>query len=223
MMKGEFDMKSFAVLGLGRFGSELAIQLSRQGEDVIAVDRDRKCVDAVADEVTRAVTANFREQDVLEELGINTCDVVILSVGSDLALSVVTLMYLKALGTPRIICKAYDDMYKEVLLRLGADEVILPESEVADKLSARLASSHLRDYLKLSDDTAIQERNTPSAWCGKTIGELKIRNRYKINVIALRRNAETIISIDADTQLLEGDIVVLLGNITDLEPVLKMP
>ena len=77
-------MKSFAVLGLGRFGRELALQLSRQGEDVLAVDRDRKCVDDVADDVTRAVTANFKEEDVLEELGVSSCDVVILSVGSDL-------------------------------------------------------------------------------------------------------------------------------------------
>ena len=216
-------MKSFAVLGLGRFGRELSLQLSRLGEDVIAVDRDRKCVDAVADEVTRAVTANFREQDVLEELGINTCDCVILSVGSDLALSVVTLMNLKALGTKRIICKAYDEMYRDVLLRLGADEVILPESEVADKLSMRLSSSRLKDFLKLSDDTAIEERGTPSNWSGKTIGELKIRNRFRVNVIAIRRGAETIISIDADTQLLSTDILVLLGTVSDLDPVLNLP
>lgn len=216
-------MKSFAVLGLGRFGRELALQLARQGEDVIAVDRDRKCVDAVADDVTRAVTANFREMDVLEELGINACDYVILSVGSDLALSVIALMNLKALGAKYIICKAYDEMHRDVLLRLGANEIVLPESEMADKLAARLASSHLKDFLKLSDDTAIEERNTPVAWQNRTIGELKIRNRYKVNIIALRRKAETVISIDADTQLLPDDAVVLLGQISDLQDVLELP
>lgn len=216
-------MKSFAVLGLGRFGRELAIQLGRHGEDVIAVDRDRKCVDAVADDVTRAVTANFREQDILEELGINACDCVILSVGSDLALSVVTLMNLKALGAKYVICKAYDEMYRDVLLRLGANEVILPESEVADKLSVRLTSSRLRDFLRLSEDTAIDERLTPVSWSNKTIGELKIRNRYKINVIALRRSTDTIISIEAETRLLPDDVLVLLGSISDLQEVLNLP
>ena len=215
-------MKSFAVLGLGRFGRELALQLSRQGEDVLAVDRDRKCVDAVADDVTRAVTANFREEDVLEELGVGSCDVVILSVGSDLALSVITLMNLKALGVKHIICKAYDEMYRDVLLRLGANEVILPEREVAAKLAARLSSTHLRDYLMLSDNTAIEERSTPKSWCNKTIGELRIRNRYKINVIALRRNTETIIAIDADTTLLPHDVLVLLGQTKDLQEIIDM-
>lgn len=215
-------MKSFAVLGLGRFGRELALQLSRQGEDVLAVDRDRKCVDDVADDVTRAVTANFKEEDVLEELGVSSCDVVILSVGSDLALSVITLMNLKSLGVKHIICKAYDEMYRDVLLRLGANEVILPEREVAAKLAARLSSTHLRDYLMLSEDTAIEERSTPKAWCNKTIGELRIRNRYKVNVIALRRNTETIIAIEADTLLLPNDVLVLLGQTKDLQEIIDM-
>ena len=215
-------MKSFAVLGLGRFGRELAIQLSRQGEDVLAVDRDRKCVDDVADDVTRAVTANFKEEDVLEELGVSSCDVVILSVGSDLALSVITLMNLKSLGVKHIICKAYDEMYRDVLLRLGANEVILPERAVAAKLAARLSSTHLRDYLMLSEDTAIEERSTPKAWCNKTIGELRIRNRYKVNVIALRRNTETIIAIEADTLLLPNDVLVLLAQTKDLQEIIDM-
>ena len=113
-------------------------------------------------------------------------------------------------------------MYRDVLLRLGANEVILPERAVAAKLAARLSSTHLRDYLMLSEDTAIEERSTPKAWCNKTIGELRIRNRYKVNVIALRRNTETIIAIEADTLLLPNDVLVLLGQTKDLQEIIDM-
>ena len=189
---------------------------------MLAIDRDHKCVDAVADLVTRAVTANFQEQEVLRELGVAECDCVILGVGSDLALSVMTVMNLKAIGAKRIICKAYDDMYKEVLLRLGADEVILPESDVADKLSLRLLSSHLVDYLALSDRVAIEEYVVPGAWCGKPIGELKIRNRYHVNIIAFRRGGDTRINLDADTVFEDGDILVMLGQVDDLEKIMRL-
>ena len=215
-------MKSFAVLGLGRFGRQLSLALSRQGADVLAVDRDRKCVDAVADSVTRAVTANIREIDVLEDLGVAECDCVILACGSDLALAVMTVMNLKNLGVKYLICKVYDEMYKEVVLRLGADQAIIPESEVADKLSAKLTRHHLRDYLVLSDDIAIEERATPKAWVNRTMAEARIRNRYRVNVIAIRRNHTTITTIDANTQMQATDVIVMLGNVGDLRDVMDL-
>ena len=212
-------MKSFAVLGLGRFGRQLALSLASQGADVLAIDRDCKNVDAVSDSVTRAVTANLRDEDVLEELGVAECDCVILSVGSDLALAVITVMNLKKQGCRHLICKAYDEMFRDVVLRLGADEAIIPESEAADKLSARLTSSHLKDFLRLSDDTAIEECVPPRSWNGKSMQELKIRNRYKVTVIAIRRGKETLLAIDAETKILAGDTLVLIGSLEDLKRV----
>ncbi len=215
-------MKSFAILGLGRFGRQLALQLSRQGAEVLAIDRERKAVESVADEVTRAVTANFRDEDILDELGVVNCDTVILAVGSDLALAVMTVMNLKHLGAKYLICKAYDEMYCEVLLRLGADRVIIPESEIADKLAFQLTNQHLRDFLKLSDKAAIEECRIPQPWQDKTIAELKIRNQYHVNIIAIRRGTETIINLTADTQFQAGDTVIMIGLLPDLQHVLKL-
>lgn len=215
-------MKSFAVLGLGRFGHQLAISLASQGADVLAVDRDRKNVDSVSDLVTRAVTANIRDTDVLSDLGVLECDCVIMAVGGDLALAVITVMNLKNMHVKHLICKAYDEMARDILLRLGADEAIIPESEVADKLSARLTSSNLKDYLRLSGDVSIEERTVPKAWNGKTIAEIKVRNRYNVNIIAVRRDKETLFSIDADTRFLANDIIIYIGKTNDLKAVLAL-
>ena len=215
-------MKSFAVLGLGRFGKEMALQLARGGADVLAVDRERKNVDEVADEVTRAVTANIRDKDVLQELGVAECDEVILAVGTDLAASVLAVMNLKAIGVKHLTCKAFDEVHRDVLLKLGADEVLIPEQEFAAKLAAQKISPRMRDYLQLSDDFMIEEVNVPESWNGKTIGELQIRNRYGVTVIALRHGESVIASPRATDDIRPGDILLLLGDRKSLDSVRKV-
>ncbi len=215
-------MKSFAVLGLGRFGKEMALRLAQGGAEVLAVDRERKVVDEVADAVTRAVTANIRDKDTLLELGVAECDEVILSVGSDLAVSVLTVMNLKAIGVRHLICKAYDETYRDVLLKLGADQVLIPEKEFAGKLAAQLINPRMRDYIQLTDDYSIEEVSAPESWEGRSLSELSIRNRYGVNVITIRRGNQVIASPRAEDRIARGDTLLLLGDQKSLHTVRKL-
>ncbi len=214
--------KSFAVLGLGRFGREMALQLARGGGEVLVVDNAQKDVDEIADRVTRAVCADVRDRDALQELGVAECDEVILSVGSDLAVSVLTVMNLKALGVKHLICKAYDEVYREVLLKLGADRVVIPEQESAVRTAARLLSPRIRDYIQLTEDFSIEEISVPANWIGKTLGGLSIRNRYGVNVIAIRRGEKVMASPGAEERIAEGDMLLVLGEEKDLTNVRKI-
>lgn len=215
-------MKSFAVLGLGRFGKELALQLSRGGAEVLAIDRERKIVDEVADEVTRAVTANLRDKDTLQELGVAECDEVILSVGSDLAASVLAVVNLKALGVKHLICKAYDEVHRDVLLKLGADQVLIPEQEFAAKLAAQMISPRLRDQIQLTDEYVIEEVAVPESWIGKTLGEMNIRSRFDVTVVTVRHGEKVVAAPGAGERLTAGDVVLLLGEKKAMSAVHKL-
>lgn len=215
-------MKSFAVLGLGRFGRQLALSLAQQGAEVLAIDRVRKIVDDVADEVTRAVTANIQDKDVMTELGVAECDCVIIAFGGDLAASVVALINLKAMGVKQIICKAYDEVHKEVLMKLGADRVIIPEQEIADKLANQLVSPALRDYISLSDGYLVEEISAPGCWLDRTLADLRIRSKYRADVIAIRRGGKTLVSPGGDDQIKKDDVLVLLGATEALDDIRQL-
>ena len=205
-------MKSYIVIGLGRFGMEMAAKLYECGEDVLAIDTDENIIDKFADRVTRAVAADARDIDVLRKLGAGSFDRAVVAVGSDLAASALITMNLKTLGVSYIICKAHDDTYREILERLGADRVIIPEREMADKLSLGLASAGIMEYIELSDEYGIAEVSPESSWVGKTIRALELRTRYGINVIALRQQGQLTIPPDIETPLTHEDILVILGS-----------
>ena len=180
-------MKSYIVIGLGRFGSELAAKLYECGEEVLAVDTNESMIDKIADRVTKAVAADARDRDVLEKLGAANFDRAVVAVGSDLAASALITMHLKSLNVPFIMCKAHDDTYREILEKLGADRVIIPEREVADKLALGLTHAGVMEYIELSDEYGIVEMEPAGNWVGKSIRELGIRTRYGANVIAIRK------------------------------------
>ena len=205
-------MKSYLVIGLGRFGSEMALKLYSLGEEVMVMDTDEGLVDKIADRVTRAVTADARDRDVLEKLGAENFDRAVVAVGSDLAASALITMNLKSLNVPYIICKAHDDTYREILERLGADRVIIPEREVADKLAMGLTHAGVMEYIELSNEYGIVEMAPPADWQGKTIRSLELRTRHGVNVIALRRDYKIIIPPPIDEALSEEDLLVILGN-----------
>ena len=205
-------MKSYLVIGLGRFGSEMALKLYSLGEEVMVMDTDEGLVDKIADRVTRAVTADARDRDVLEKLGAENFDRAVVAVGSDLAASALITMNLKSLNVPYIICKAHDDTYREILERLGADRVIIPEREVADKLAMGLTHAGVMEYIELSNEYGIVEMAPPADWQGKTIRSLELRTRHGVNVIALRRDDKIIIPPPIDEALSEEDLLVILGN-----------
>lgn len=205
-------MKSYIVIGLGRFGAEMAVKLYECGEDVLAVDTDEMLVDKIADRVTRAVAADARDVDVLKKLGAGNFDRAVVAVGSDLAASALITMNLKSLGVPYILCKAHDDTYREILEKLGATRVIIPEREMADKLSLGLTSAGIMEYIEISDEYGIVEMAPPEAWIGKCIRNLDLRRKYNANVIALRQGDDLCIPPDIDAELDENTTLVMLGS-----------
>ncbi len=150
-------MKSYVVIGLGRFGTEMALKLYNCGEDVMAIDTNEVIIDKLADRVTKAVAADARDLDVLKKLGVDDFDGAIVAVGSDLGASALITMNLKTLGVPYILCKAHDDTYREILEKLGADRVIIPEREMADKLAMGLTTAGVMEYIELSNEYGIVE------------------------------------------------------------------
>ena len=206
-------MKSYVVIGLGRFGAELATRLYACGEEVMAIDTNGQLVDKIADRVTRAVAADARDIDVLEKLGVENFDRAVVAVGSDLASSSLITMNLKSLNVPFILCKAHDDTYRAILEKLGADRVIIPEREVADKLTLGLTHAGIMEYIELSQEFGVVEMEPIPEWVGKTIREMELRTRYGLNVIAVRNHENAIkIPPDIDTPIEADVIMVMLGK-----------
>ena len=168
-------MKSFVVIGLGLLGSSVARQLCALGAEVLAVDTNSDLVQQVSTDVTNAVVADARDQEVLRALGVHECDGAVIAIGDDLAGSVLATMNVKELGVPYIVCKAHDETHRRVLEKLGADKVLIPEKEAADKLARSLTSHNVLDFIELSKDYGIVELPTPKSWVGKNLRELDVR------------------------------------------------
>jgi trk system potassium uptake protein TrkA len=207
-------MKSYLVIGLGRFGSALAQELCRLGNEVLAVDTDSANVQAVADHVTHAVVADARDSAVLESLSAREFDCAIVSVGGDVGSSALITLNLKELGVPKVVCKAQSHVHRKVLEKIGADLVVFPEYETGVKLAHNLTHSVILNFIELSQDCCIVEVKTPAIWCGKTIRELDVRNKYKVNIIAIRDDStgEINVSHGAEYILRETDSLLILGE-----------
>lgn len=205
-------MNSCVVIGLGRFGEAFAIRLFECGEEVLAIDLSEQKVDRVADHVTRAVVANACDPDILSRLGVGKMDRAIVAVGEDLAASAQITMNLKELGVPYVFCKASDRSHQKILEKLGADTVMIPEREMADKLALGLTKHDVMECINLSDEYGIVEMKPLGSWQGKTIRSLALLSRYKINVIAIREGEKIQIPPDIDRPLDDSLIMIMLGS-----------
>ena len=214
-------MKSYVVIGLGRFGNTLARQLCKLGAEVLAMDVHNDLVQQVAEDVTHAVVGDAQDKDVLRALGVRDFDCAIVAIGTDLAASVLTVMNLQELGVPYIICKAHDETHSRVLKKLGVNKVVIPEQENATRLARSLHSHNVLDYIELSEDYGILEIPAPKGWIGKTLKELNIRAKLGVNIIAVENNKKTNVSPAADYQIQQEDILVVLGDNYSLEAVQK--
>ncbi|MBR6595557.1 MAG: TrkA family potassium uptake protein [Oscillospiraceae bacterium] len=215
-------MKSYIVIGLGLFGAEVARQLCRQGCEVLAMDVRGDLVQQVADSVTHAVVGDGRDKDVLRSLGAGNFDCAIIAIGDDLAASVLTIMNLTELKVPYIVCKAHDETHRQVLEKLGADRVVIPECEFAGKLARSLSSHNVLDYIELSQDHGILEVPAPVCWVGKSIKELNVRAKLGVNIIAVASGGQTNVAPGADYVVKSGDTMVVLGDNKALEAVQKL-
>ena len=215
-------MKTYLVIGLGLFGSEVARQLCVQGCEVLAMDIRTDLVQQVAEDVTHAVVGDGQDKDVLKALGAGNFDCAIIAIGDDLAASVLTIMNLKELNVPYIVCKAHDETHRRVLEKLGADRVVIPECEFAGRLARSLSSHNVLDYIELSPDYGILEVPAPKSWIGKSLKDLNVRAKLGVNIIAVESGKETNVSPSADYVVCSGDIMVVLGENKALEAVQKL-
>ena len=215
-------MKSYIVVGLGRFGSQVAKQLYRLGCEVLAMDLSSELVQQVANEVTHAVVGDAQDKEVLKALGVRDLDCAIIAIGDDLAASVLATMNMKELGVPYLVCKAHDETHRKVLEKLGADRVVIPEQENGIRLARSLSNPNVLDYIELSEEYGIVETPVPQDWCQQTLKELNVRARLGANIIAIRREGKINVSPSADYRFLAGDVVVVLGDSATLEKLQKL-
>lgn len=215
-------MKSYVVIGLGRFGSKVATELCALGCEVLVMDTRADLVQQISNEVTQAVVADCQDKEVLKALGVRNFDCAIVAVGSDLASAVMATMNLKELGVPYVVCKAHDDTRRRVLEKLGADRVVIPEQENACRLARSLSSPNVLDYIELSEDYGIIEVPAPKTWHNKTLVELNVRAKLGVNIIAVRRNGRIDVSPSANYRIEPGDVLVVLGETHALEMVQKL-
>ena len=215
-------MKSYVVIGLGRFGSAIARQLCQLGAEVLAMDVHPDLVQQVANDVTHAVVGDARDKEILRALGVREMDCAVIAIGENLATSVLTVMNLKELGVPYVVCKAHDETHRQVLTKLGADMVVIPEQEQAGRLARSLSSPNVLDYIELSQDYGILEVPAPKNWVSKSLKELNVRAKMGVNIIAVQSGGKTNVSPSADYRIQSGDVLVVLGDNMALEAVQKL-
>ena len=215
-------MKSYIVIGLGRFGSEVARRLHELGCEVLAVDNHSELVQQISADVTHAVVADARDKEVLRALGIKEFDCAIVAIGGSLADSVLATMNVKELGIPKVVCKAHDQTHRQVLLKLGADQVVIPEQEQAARLARSLSSHNVLDYIELSSEYGIVEVPAPKNWVGKSLKELHVRAKLGLNILAVKQGSQINVSPAADYAIEDADILVVLGGTAALEKVQKL-
>ncbi len=215
-------MKSYLVIGLGRFGAEVAKKLCQLGCEVLAMDTSSLLVQQIAQEVTHAVVGDAQDKDVLKSLGARNFDCAVVAIGGSLAASVLATMNLKELGVPKIVCKAHDETHRQVLLKLGADQVVIPEQENAIRLARSLSANNVLDYIELSSDYGIIEVPAPKSWIHKTLRELNVRAKLGVNILAVKQDGEINVGPSADYSISQGDILVVLGDTVALKAVQKL-
>ncbi|MDQ0150475.1 potassium channel family protein [Eubacterium multiforme] len=208
--------KQFVIIGLGRFGSSIAETLYTLGNDVLVIDKDEDLIQDISDKVTHAVQMDATDEGALRTLGLRNFDVAVVTIGSNIQASVMATLLVKELGVKYIIAKGNSDLHAKVLYKIGADRVILPEKDMGVRVAHNLVSESILDFIELSPDYSIMEIEAPEEWQNKTIRELKLRSKYGINVMAIKRDDEINLSPPADFVVESKDIFVAIGSAEDL-------
>lgn len=215
-------MKSFLVIGLGRFGMELARNLCAQGNEVLGLDVRPDRAQAAADLVTQTVSGDARDAEVLRALGARNFDCAVVAFSADVGDSALITLNLKELGVPFVVSKASSAVHRKVLEKIGADQVVFPEEERARQLARSLDNGDIVNYIELSDEFSMVERLLPKSWAGKSIVALDIRAKYNVTIIAVRRGAELTISPGRDFAFQPEDCLVVLGSNRDISRLEKL-
>ena len=205
-------MKSILLIGVNRFGSLLANQFSMHGHEIMAIDNNEDRVNAILPVVTDAQIGDSTNEAFLRSLGVNNYDVCIVTIGGDFQSSLETTSLLKELGGKMVVSRADRDVQAKFLLRNGADEVIIPEKQIAQWAAIRYGSEHVLDYLKLDDDHAIYEVPVPKDWIGKSIAKMDVRKKFGINILGVKENGKMNLSVTPETVLSGDKSILVLGK-----------
>lgn len=214
-------MKTALVIGLGQFGSRVAKRMEELNCEVMAVDINENRVNDVLPYVTYAQIGDSTNQEFLRSLGIGNYDVCIVTLGSKFQSSLETTSLLKELGAKKVISRATNDVHMKFLLRNGADEVVYPEMQMAHRIATKYASDSVLDYIEIDDNYSIYELKVPKDWYGKTLVQLDVRRRYKVNVLTIKRNSEVFVP-SPDSQILKDDIVLVTAKEADIQKNFKL-
>jgi trk system potassium uptake protein len=208
--------QSYAVIGLGRFGSSVAYELNEAGQEVLGMDINEDKVEDAESIVTHAIVGDSTDVEVLKTAGIRNFDCVIVAIGNDMQSSILTTLILKELGVKKVIAKATSKTQGRVLEKVGADWVIYPERDMGSRVAHQLLSPNVLNYIQLSEEYNIEEIKIPSSLTEKSLRELDLRAKYNISVIAIVCNEEIIITPSPDHIIHEGDLLVVIGSREDL-------
>ena len=210
-------MKSILLIGLGRFRRHIAMKLDELNHQVMAIDRNEERVDAILPYVTNAQIGDATKEGFMESLGVRNFDVCIVAIGDDFQSSLEATSLLSELGAKYVVSRAARDVHAKLLLKNGADEVIYPEKQMAEWAAIRYSADHILDYVELDDEHAIFEISVPENWVGRTVGQLDIRNKHNINIMAFKHMGVMNLNIKSDTPVPENNTMLVLGNIRDIQ------
>jgi len=214
-------MPKFVIIGVGNFGFYLAKSLSEEGKDVIAMDHNKERVQRVQEFCSYAVVGNATDKSILESVGIEKDDTAIVSLGDDISASVLVTLYLKDLDIQNIYVKIISEDHGRVLEKIGAREIIFPERDLAKKVAQTLSSPNVIDYLPLTGEYDIVEIAPPKDFIGKTLAELKLRNKYNISILAVRGLVPESITMNPGGSFIlkDSDILIVLGKPDDIDKI----
>ena len=217
-------MKSFLVIGMGRFGTAVAQELTELGQEVLAIDENEENVQSVAEDVTQVMQGDAQDEAVLRAVGVRNFDCCVVAVGTDMEASILITVMLKELGAKYIVAKARSAVHAKVLERVGADRVVLPESEMGRKLAQRLAHTNVVDFIGVSDEYSILEVHTPKSWVGKSLVQLAVRQKYKVNVLAVRHgeNGALDASPKPNMAIEPNDLLLIIGENKFVDKVVEL-
>ena len=211
-------MRQFLVVGWASFGTSLAKTLYNLGYDVMGIDSNEEIIQNIADSITHAVQADATDENTLKALGVRNFDVAIVSIGNDIQSSILITIMLKEMGIKYVVAKAQSQLHGKVLYKIGADRVVFPERDMGVRVAHNLVSSNILDYIELSPEYSIVEIAAIPAWHNKSLGQLDMRRKYGLNVMAIKRgNNDVKISPHADDLISENDVLVVVGRKSDIE------
>ncbi|MCU0492140.1 MAG: TrkA family potassium uptake protein [Chloroflexaceae bacterium] len=202
----------FAVIGLGRFGASLALALMDRGFNVLGIDRDPAITQRLSDRITRVVSLDSTNEDALRDIDISSFDTVVVAIGQNFECNLETTVALKSLGVRHVVCKALTQRHRHILLKVGADRVVLPEHEAGQRLGRELAEPGVLDHLELGPEFAIIELRVPPWIIGQTLEMAGLRRRFSLTLLAVKRGTELVVSPPSDYVFSKDEILVVIGT-----------